>query len=192
MARTKTTTGIAVLAAALALGACGKADEPADEGAIAVTEPRVTFTPKGEPGATAKPSGPITIGYRIIGKPVVGQPVAIELAVVSTFGNEPVQVSYRINDRTAMQLADSQAATVTVSPTADERASLQQVTVIPMRDGRLYLNVSASVATDNGTMSTVTAIPIQVGEGTRTLQQQGELVTDDDGTTLRVLPGDDS
>ena len=67
----------------------------------------------------------------------------------------------------------------------------QQVTVIPMREGRLYLNVSASVETETGSMSTVTAIPIQVGDAPRELQDHGELTTDESGEAIRVLPVDD-
>ncbi len=61
-----------------------------------------------------------------------------------------------------------------------------------MREGRLDLNVSASVETENGSMSTVTAIPIQVGDAPRTLQQNGQLATDEDGNAVRVLPANES
>jgi len=65
--------------------------------------------------------------------------------------------------------------------------STQQVTVIPQREGRLYLNVSVSVESEMGTSSTVMAIPIQVGEGPRSFEQNGTLTTDADGNPIRVL-----
>jgi hypothetical protein len=39
-------------------------------------------------------------------------------------------------------------------------------------------------------MSTVTAIPIQVGTGSRELQPHGEVQTDENGEAVRVLSGD--
>ena len=47
-------------------------------------------------------------------------------------------------------------------PTADTSPSVQQVRLVPLRAGRLFLNVAASVETEDGKRSTVLAIPIQV------------------------------
>jgi len=66
----------------------------------------------------------------------------------------------------------------------------QQVTVIPQREGRFYLNVSASLESEDGTMSTVIAIPVQVGSGTREMQEHGELGVDENDETIRILSQD--
>ena len=183
--------------AALCLAACGSAtDEKASESAevdVAKTTPSVTFTPKGDTAAAGKPSGPITVAYRLIGKPVVGQPIAIDLRVMSTLEGKPVTLDYRINDTTALMPAESQPLSITMAAGADEEGGrAQQVTVIPMREGRLYLNVSASVETEDGSMSTVTAIPIQVGDAPRTMQENGNLTTDEKGDSVRVLPASEN
>ena len=73
---------------------------------------------------------------------------------------------------------------------ANETEFNQQVTIIPQREGRFYLNVSASYETEDGTMSTVTAIPIQVGTGARELQEHGEVQVGEDGEAVRVLTSD--
>ena len=65
---------------------------------------------------------------------------------------------------------------------------MHQATIIPLREGRLYLNVSASIETEEGTMSTVTAIPVQVGEGGREVEENGTLSTDENGEAIRSLP----
>ncbi|MDH3748035.1 MAG: hypothetical protein OER97_07480 [Gammaproteobacteria bacterium] len=176
----------------LVIVACGDA---AVEKSAAIEEvdvsndaPIVTFTPKSDTMSSGKPSGPITVAYRIIGKPVVGQPVAIDLRVSSTLGPQPINIGYRINDATAMQLAKSQPETVSLAPNSDDQMGVQQVRIVPMREGRLYLNVSASVETENGSMSTVTAIPIQVGDAARPLSKNGELQIDAEGNQIRVLP----
>lgn len=181
--------------AVFCLAACGRAElEPEAQPAeveIASTAPSVTFTPKGDTSSAGRPSGPIAVHYRLIGKPVVGQPISIDLRVTSTLGPQPVTLNYRINEPSAMQLAESQPDAVTLAASIEGRPSTQQVTIIPMREGRLYLNVSASVQTENGTMSTVTAIPIQVGEAPRTVQDNGTLSNDEDGKAIRILPADD-
>ena len=84
-----------VIITASALCACGGADvddaaagtEPVD---LSSDAPAVTFTPEGD--SAGKPRGPVTVAYRIIGKPVVGQPIAIDLQISSSLGNQPMRV----------------------------------------------------------------------------------------------------
>ncbi|MCH8867999.1 MAG: hypothetical protein IID58_14260 [Proteobacteria bacterium] len=171
--------------------ACGDADvdkasatlEPVD---ITTAAPTVLFTP--DNAVAGKPSGPITVSYRIIGKAVVGRPVAVELRISSSLGNQTMKVAYRTNDPTALRLAESEPRELSVSPAAGSTGITQQVTVIPMREGRLFLNVSVSVETENGSMSTVTAIPIQVGEAPRAVEENGRAMTDENGEAVRALP----
>ncbi len=186
---------IITLVAAASLVGCSSNDQPQaqEDGALPKGDaPVVSFTPEGEAAPAGKPSAPITVSYRIIGKPVVGQPVAVDLSVSSTLGPQPITLLYRINDASAMQLAQSQPDRLTIAPDEINDRGVQQVTVIPMREGRLYLNVSASVETEDGSMSTVTAIPIQVGDAPRELLEHGEVQTDEEGNAIRVLPADES
>ena len=138
----------------------------------------------------AKPGSPYSVSYRIIGTPIVGSPVTVDLRVESNQGTQPLNLEYRINDATSMVLGQSQPATVRMEFAANETAFTQQVTIIPQREGRFYLNVSASFETVDGTMSTVTAIPIQVGVGSRELQPHGEVQLDENDEAVRVLDGD--
>ena len=190
-----TKTLIMIFAAACV--ACDKTDvdepaasvEPVD---ISTPAPSVTFTPEKGTAPAGAPSGPISVSYRIIGKPVVGQPVAIDLRFVSLVSDRPVNVSYRINDPTAMRLAESQPESLSVAPAADDGGRPQQVTIVPLREGRLYLNVAASIDTENGSLSTVTAIPIQVGEAPRSVQQNGVAGMDENEEAIRSLPAQEN
>ena len=173
------------------LAACGAAEQGAESGTtvdVANDAPQVAFAPGGDFVPVGKPGGPVSVGYRIIGQPVVGRPIAIELRLLSVVGSRPINVGYRINDATAMQLAESQPPFITVAPVAREDSATHRVTIVPLREGRLYLNVSASVETGDGTMSTVTAIPVQVGEGGRDVEENGTLATDENGEAIRSLP----
>jgi hypothetical protein len=183
---------ILVVALSLALHACGNSDESvAPDGAVAVTASQVSFSPGAESGATSKPSGPVVISYRIIGSPIVGQPVAIELEFASTIGPQPMDISYRVNDATALQLPETQLARVSMAPFDDDERGSQQVTVVPLREGRLYLNVAASIQGENGSVSSVTAIPIQVGGAARETQFNGDPKLDENGETVISLPANE-
>lgn len=184
--------GLCLLAAA----GCGASNDDTTEPAPGASEAETTASaPVNESGAdngaTAKVGGPITIGYRLIGEPVVGQPLAIELQVASALGDQPVRIDYRILDATALRLAESQSPYATIARTAPDAVGNEQVTVVPLREGRLYLNVAASVETGEGSISTVTAIPIQVGNAAREKRENGRLTTDESGEALRVLGGSD-
>lgn len=182
------------LATVVILGLTACSDEQSSEVAaldavdVEKTAPDVTFKPQeGYTGTTVKPGAPYSISYRIIGTPLVGSPVTIDLRIDSAMGPRPMTLDYRINDGSSMLLAESQPASVRMEPAANENNFSQQVTVIPQRDGRLYLNVSASYETENGTQSTVAAIPIQIGSGPRQLEENGALQVDENGETVRVL-----
>jgi hypothetical protein len=180
---------LSLLAMAVMAG-CGDgsvAESDAD-GVVATDAPEVSFKPGASSDHTVKPQGPVTIAYKIIGTPIVGQPVGVDLQVQSTIGPQAITLSYRVNDSTAMQFTEAQPSRVSIAATNDEGPSLQQVRVIPLREGRLFLNVSATVETEGGSMSTVTAIPIQVGSAPREIQENGEVMLDENGELVRSLP----
>ena len=138
-------------------------------------------------GTVRKPGSPFAMSYRIVGTPIVGSPVTIDLRVDSTLGPREIAIDYRINDAAAMSLHEAQPDRVRVAPADNENFIVQRVTVVPQREGRLYLNVSASYETDEGSASAIMAVPIQVGAGGRELQENGRLQLDESGEPVRVL-----
>jgi predicted small secreted protein len=156
-----------------------------------VQAPEVNYKPAATAeGTVSKPGAPFTLQYKVIGTPIIGSPVPIELRVFSAFGDQPIKVSYNINDATALQFPDAQPPSVNITPAVNEEFVEQMVTVIPLREGRQYVNVSVSIESEGGSRSMVMAVPIQVGEGVRELEQNGELSTDEAGESIRVLPGE--
>lgn len=140
---------------------------------------------------TVKPQGPVRIDYNIIGMPIVGRPVAIDLLISSVADSGTVTVNYRISDSTAMQFPEAELRTVDVAPSDSDVPVRQQVRVIPLREGRLYLEVSAELQTDGGTVSSAIAVPVQVGPAPDSPPaEHGTLTTDESGRQLRVLDGD--
>lgn len=188
-----------MLSAAMCVAACGNSggDKPAaDTAAVTESKPEQASakpTPAAAPtydGTIAKPGAPFSLSYKVIGTPIVGSPVTVNLRVTSTLGSQPMRVNYRINDAAAMMFHEAQPLSIETAPAADDNFVLQQVTVIPQREGRMYLNVGASVETEEGSMSTTMAIPIQVGTGGRILEENGEVQVDEEGEAIRVLTPD--
>ena len=190
---------IVTSALALSLAACGSETETAAEVEVAEETPTVDL--QGDAPAVSfkpdmrdpslfigKPSGPVKIAHRLVGKPVVGQPITLELKLMSIISDAPIQVEYRIPDGTALEIPADQPRSVDLALGADGKSTGHQLTLVPLRDGRIFLNVSASVQTPEGIMSSVTAIPLQVGDAPRELQENGTVVETESGELVRSLP----
>ena len=135
----------------------------------------------------ARPGTMFRVNYRIIGTPVVGSPVSIDLEIDSALGDEPVEIAYQVPDATALAMDEAQPRTLTRTPRAGERRINERITVTPKREGRLFINVRASRSDDDGSASTMISIPIHVGNVDTSLQEHGRLETDAEGETTRVL-----
>jgi hypothetical protein len=135
-----------------------------------------------------KPTAPISISYEVIGNAFVGSPVSINIVVTSDRG--PVNVRYSIIDSSAMMFQTGQVERLEI---ADPSAgSLQQLAVIPQREGRLYVNVSAEIETADGLNIRSMAIPIKVGRAPEKATINGELVEGPDGETVISMPAQES
>jgi len=180
---------VLTLVSILLLAACGNDAAPPATQVVEIDKSEITA---GKPasqfdGTVTKIGSPFSISYKIIGTPVVGSPVTIQLRVISAFAAQQAEISYSIPDDSSMVLHEAQPQTVVAEFADNEKWLEQRVTIIPMREGRLYLNVAASAQAADGRTMTMMAVPIQVGQGGRDLEENGELSTDEDGEAIRVL-----
>lgn len=180
---------VLTLVSVLLLAACGNEDAAPvaevvaiDKAELAKSKPASQFD-----GTVTKIGSPFSISYKIIGTPVVGSPVTIQLRVISAFAMQRAEISYSIPDDSSMVLHEAQPQSVAAEFADNETWVDQRVTVVPMREGRIYLNVAASAQAPDGRTTTMMAVPIQVGQGGRELEENGELATDEDGEAIRVL-----
>ena len=157
--------------------------------AVAASKPAAAAIATGG-GSTSpgKPSAPISIRYEILGNPIVGQPVAINVFVRSTSGSQPVTLQYSINDSSALTFQAGQVERLQLTAKAENTDSQQQLAVVPQREGRLYINVSAEILTPDGAMIKSMAIPIQVGSAPGKPEINGDLVEGPDGETVISMP----
>ena len=174
---------------ALGLAACGGVDEQAsvDKSDAAVAEKSHPAPDASVSRLPAKAGSPFAIDYKIIGSAIVGSPVTLDLTIASIFGQTPVEISYQLPDPSALLLHEAQPQSMVAEFLANDEFISERVTVIPLREGRLYLNVSAAVMTDDGRSSAVMSIPIHVGAVDTSPVEHGELETNEEGETTRVL-----
>jgi len=135
-----------------------------------------------------KPTAPISISYEVIGNAIVGFPVSINVVVTSAAG--PVNVQYSIIDGSALMFQSGQVERLKIADPSS--GSVQQLAVIPQREGRVYVNVSAEVETADGSMIRSMAIPIKVGSAPEEAAINGELVEGPDGETVISMPAQES
>ena len=174
----------AIAIAALSIVACG--DESGGSASAPTAKPAGKVSPTTSPG---KPTAPISIGYEVLGKPIVGLPVAVNVQVQGTRGDiGPVVVTYSIHDASALLFQEGQVERFEI-PSLQE-ASQQQLAVVPQREGRLYINVSAEVQTPGGSMIKSMAIPIQVGSAPVPAKTDGEVKEGPDGETVQSMPAE--
>ena len=141
---------------------------------------------------TGRPTAPISFRYEVQGTPIVGQPVSINVYVSSSETNAPITLFYRVNDATSMHFPESQALQAQFELDPGDEPQLQQVTVVPQREGRLYLNVSAEIETDRGIMLKTTSIPVQVGSAPPELETSGDLTETAEGEKVISMPASQS
>ncbi|MEQ9563096.1 MAG: hypothetical protein RLN69_11290 [Woeseiaceae bacterium] len=186
-----------LLCSALAM-ACQESDTASDAAGAAQNpvatsnKPNASIQDDAVVRSPGKPTAPVSIRYDVVGNAVVGQPVAINLQVSSSVPDQAVTLHYRTNDNSAMLFPESQAMRIEMNAAPDDSPRMQQVSVIPQREGRLFLNVSAEVQTANGMMFRSVAIPIQVGAGSREPAVNGELRETAEGEQVISMPASES
>jgi hypothetical protein len=146
-------------------------------------------TPVDSPAASAgKPVAPVSLEYQVVGNAIVGQPTQVNIEVKS--GQGPVNVHYSIADGSALMFQTDQVERVEIlDPSA---GSMQQVAVVPQREGRVYLNVSAEVETPGGVKIRSMAIPIRVGKAPQSATPNGDIQEGPDGETVISMPAEEN
>jgi len=165
---------------ASALLGCGGPQDAAEPEQKASPAAAVAQTP-GRPGSAFE------INYSIVGTPILGSPVAIDLEIRSAYADEEIEIGYQVPDPGALAIDEAQPLSLRRVPSPDDHLIHERVTVVPQREGRLYINVSAARSDGEGSSSTMISIPIHVGDVDTSIREHGELETGEDGENTRVL-----
>lgn len=127
-----------------------------------------------------KPTASVDIRYRIVDEAIIGQPLSVEMQIVTATDSSAVRVDYRS--------ADSSTLVVLREDSYDEPLDTRTVQVIPQVEGRSYFVVSVTVDTADGKTTRHTSIPVQVGTAGPQLETNGELLADEDGSLVISMP----
>lgn len=177
-----------LMVSVIALSACGQSEETAVQAPV-TPEPVAGKPTLNLDGASpGKPQAPIKISYEIVGSPIVGNPVQVNVSVSSPKG--PVNVRYSITDRSALMFQDGQIERLEIADSSS--GAVQQLSVVPQREGRLYVNVSAEVQTPSGAMIRSMAIPINVGSAPARAVSPMNVVEGPDGEAVISMPAQES
>lgn len=193
MSHSKSTFLAAMALMLFGVSACqdkGISSDATPAAATATGETGIAAQPVPSPATTSpgKPTAPVDISYEIIGTAIVGTPVSINIVVTSEFG--PVDVEYSIVDSSALTFQSGQVERRQVlDPSSGD---VQQLTVIPLREGRVYVNVSAEIPSAQGLNIRSIAIPIQVGSAADMSVVNGELVDGPGGEKVNSMPAQES
>jgi hypothetical protein len=108
--------------------------------------------------STANSTTPISLKFRIEQKPLVGQPVGIELTLIPAQGVDidHIHASFQVSD--GMQLASERAFDVE-QPEAGVPLE-HELTVLPQQPGVLQITATVVVDSDSGSIARIYAIPV--------------------------------
>ena len=172
-----------LVAAAIGIGACSSGSDSTEPAAAADAPSKTNQVQQ----LDVKAGSPFAIRYEVIGTPIVGSPVALDIQVTSALGPTPLEIGIQIPDPSAMVLHTSQPEKLQTEITEAERTATERVTVVPMREGRLFINISASADVEGGTISTMQSIPLHVGVVDTGPQEHGEVEITEEGEAIKVL-----
>ena len=183
---------ISLFIGAALLAACNAETGPGGAAAPPAAVAGQKVLPASDARSPGKPAAPVTIRYRVLGTPYVGQPVAIEIELLADGGVQPLRLSYAINDPDSLLFAADEPREIELGIDAESGSARRQVTVVPQREGRLYLNVTAEVATEAGALLKSMSIPLAVGRADVEAEVNGELQQGPDGETVISMPAGES
>jgi hypothetical protein len=180
-----TTKLIVIGVALLGMVACQPSTDSKQADAVTAAAKNAQQSKLTSPG---KPSAPVSIDYKVLGTPLVGQPLAVEIRIAANEPGQSMRLKYFINDADSLMFADSQPESIDVKIAADEPVAARQVRLVPQREGRLYLNVTAELETADGMMLKSIAVPISVGSNAVRIELNGAMKKAADGETVISLP----
>ncbi len=134
---------------------------------------------------TVKPRPPISVDYRLLSEPAIGQPLTIELDISGPVDAGPIEVKYRSLDRQAMTFTSDSKSNQSFKLSSSRATNNKRtIIVVPQKEGRNYFTVSTIIETDHGPMATSRSIAIQVGDEPYNKKINGQLVLDSNGEAV--------
>jgi hypothetical protein len=163
-------TGIQVLllCAVAGLSACGKDSDPVPVSSAPHVKPKTQVTAKTGPTAAEQTAGmvqaaglgksqlPVELKFDLVGRPKVGQPLEINLALISQISANPATIQVKDSDG----LTPAGATQFEIPAEEAGEVYRQTLSVTPKAEGILLVGVTVSLKHDDITDQRAFSIPI--------------------------------
>ena len=172
-----------LMIAVIGLSACQRNESGLAQDPVVESESVASNDVYESPGAPSVV--PVDVKYRLLDTPAVGQPLRIELTLVSPLATGGL--GYTLEPEAGLSVdSTSLRRSYAGKPARTPETSI--VSITPQTEGRFYLRVLANVDAGGDSMTRVVTIPIQIGQGTRETETLGEIKTDAEGNPVVSLP----
>lgn len=167
------------------------ADKPPEPAAATPTEPAKPDPTAGMANAvgTGKPGAPVSLKYDLLSKPVVGQPVEVDLAIVPTAPIALLKTS--VTGMEGLSLGGTESITDVENPSFDEPTRFR-FTVTPNENGMFYVTVMLSVTSTGAEQFRSFSIPLVVGTTATAEKPAAAPEVDASGQPIQSMPAEES
>lgn len=175
------------------LAACGSEPEPAAAApAPAPAKPLVAKTQEDETSSFAKavgdgkPGAAVSIRYEFSGKPTIGTPTELDVALIPSAGVDSLEA--KMSGMDGITLAGP--LTASFNSVESGKVYRHKISVLPDRTGVFYVTVSVNTAIAGSTLNRTFAIPFVVGQPVA--QQKPAPATDAKGEPIEPMQAEES
>tara|TARA_Y100000766_G_scaffold281988_1_gene294429 strand:- start:1257 stop:1706 length:450 start_codon:yes stop_codon:yes gene_type:complete len=104
----------------------------------------------------------ISIDYEILNLPKINETVLVNLLISSADKTEEIYLNYQIMIEEDLKFNENQLRDIKISPKSDGTDHNLQVSLIPLRKGRVFFVISATINYEKKSLAKTLSIPLNV------------------------------
>ena len=104
----------------------------------------------------------ISIDYEILNTPKINETVLVNLSISSADRTEEIHLSYQITIEEDLKFNENQLRDIKLTPKMDGTDHNLQISLIPMRKGRVFFVISATINYEKKSVGKTLSIPLNV------------------------------
>jgi hypothetical protein len=134
---------------------------------------------------TSKPGAPVSMWFDIKARPVVGEPLDIDIALVPQAATEHMRMTFIATEGLTVKPAATAPEYRSVQPGGVYRHTL---TVTPREDGAFYIGTIVLMDAENGPEARTFSIPVMVGAPDDVASDKAAPPKDASGQPIESMP----
>ena len=104
----------------------------------------------------------ISIDYEILNTPKINETVLVNLSISSADRTEEIHLSYQITIEEDLKFNENQLRDIKLTPKMDGTNHNLQISLIPLRKGRVFFVISATINYEKKSVGKTLSIPLNV------------------------------